>query len=162
MAIEYTLLCKDRKLSKEILVKKIESMGFSCSKTEQGVEGICIDLSEEIGFYVFLLDAGKYPYNAWETTFFAGVFTFERTLQFRMDKGYFDFEKRYGVMLRILFDLTAELNEEAILVWCGGEEMCFFREDKPALLNNESGIWSRDCFKDVIAEREVCYKEYRD
>lgn len=49
MAIEYTLLCKDRKLSREILVKKIKSMGFSCSKIEQGAEGICIDLSEEIG-----------------------------------------------------------------------------------------------------------------
>ena len=160
MAIEYTLLCKDRILSKEILVKKIESLGFSCSKTEQQAKGVCIDLKEEIGFSVFLFDAGNYPYNSWEATLFTGVFTFERTLQFRMDKGYFDFDKRYGVMLRILFDLTAELNEEAILVWCGGEEMCFFREDKPALLNNESGIWSRDCFKDAIAEREVCYKEY--
>ncbi len=75
-----------------------------------------------------------------------------------MDKGYFDIEKRYGVMLRILFDLTEELNEEAILVWCGGEEMCFFREDKPVLLNNESGIWSRACFQDVIADRAVCYR----
>ena len=158
MAIEYTLLCKDRKLSIEILVKKIESLGLSCSKIEHLAKGICIDLSEEIGFYLFLFDVGNYPYNSWETTFLTEDFTFERTLQFRMDKGYFDIEKRYGVMLRILFDLTEELNEEAILVWCGGEEMCFFREDKPVLLNNESGIWSRACFQDVIADRAVCYR----
>lgn len=158
MAIEYTLLCKDRKLSIEILVKKIESLGLSCSKIEHQAKGICIDLSEEIGFYLFLFDVGNYPYNSWETTFLTENFTFERTLQFRMDKGYFDIEKRYGVMLRILFDLTEELNEEAILVWCGGEEMCFFREDKPVLLNNESGIWSRACFQDVIADRAVCYR----
>lgn len=158
MAIEYTLLCKDRKLSIEILVKKIESLGLSCSKIEHQAKGRCIDLSEEIGFYLFLFDAGNYPYNSWETTFLTEDFTFERTLQFRMDKGYFDIEKRYGVMLRILFDLTEELNEEAILVWCGGEEMCFFREDKPVLLNNESGIWSRACFQDVIADRAVCYR----
>ena len=158
MAIEYTLLCKDKKLSEEILVKKIESLGFSCNKTEQQANGICIDLHEEIGFYVFLFDAGKYPYNSWETTFFTGDFVFERILQFRIDKGYSDLEKRYDVMLRILFDLTAELNEEAILVWCGGEEIGFFRQNKPVLLNNESGIWSRDCFKDAIADRAVCYK----
>ena len=148
----------DRKLSIEILVKKIESLGLSCSKIEHQAKGICIDLSEEIGFYLFLFDVGNYPYNSWETTFLTEDFTFERTLQFRMDKGYFDIEKRYGVMLRILFDLTEELNEEAILVWCGGEEMCFFREDKPVLLNNESGIWSRACFQDVIADRAVCYR----
>lgn len=158
LAIEYTLLCKDRKLSIEILVKKIESLGLSCSKIEHQAKGICIDLSEEIGFYLFLFDVGNYPYNSWETTFLTEDFTFERTLQFRMDKGYFDIEKRYGVMLRILFDLTEELNEEAILVWCGGEEMCLFREDKPVLLNNESGIWSRACFQDVIADRAVCYR----
>ena len=101
LAIEYTLLCKDRKLSIEILVKKIESLGLSCSKIEHQAKGICIDLSEEIGFYLFLFDVGNYPYNSWETTFLTEDFTFERTLQFRMDKGYFDIEKRYGVMLRI-------------------------------------------------------------
>lgn len=35
--------------------------------------------------------------------------------------------------------------------------MCFFRENKPILLNNESGIWSRDCFKDIIFDRDVSY-----
>lgn len=106
---------------------------------------------------VFLCDAGNYPYNSWETTFFAGDFILERTLTFRMVKEYLKFEKRYNVMLKILFDLTAELNEEAILVSNGETEMCFFRENKPILLNNESGIWSRDCFKDIIFDRDVCY-----
>lgn len=50
MAVEYTLLLKDKKLSKEILVKKIESLGFSCSKIEKLTKGICINLNEEIGF----------------------------------------------------------------------------------------------------------------
>ncbi len=59
LAIEYTLLCKDRKLSIEILVKKIESLGLSCSKIEHQAKGICIDLSEEIGFYLFLFDVGN-------------------------------------------------------------------------------------------------------
>lgn len=157
MAIEYTLLLKDKKLSKEILVKKIESLGFSCSKMEQLSKGICINLNEEIGFSIFLLDAGNYPYNSWETIFLAEDFILERTLKFRMVKEYLKFEKRYNVMLKILFDLTAELNEEAILVSSEETELCFFRENKLILLNNESGIWSRDCFKDIIINRDIYY-----
>lgn len=157
MAIEYTLLLKDKKLSKDNLIKKIESLGFSCSKIEQLAKGICINMNEEIGFSVYLFDAGNYPYNLWETTFFAGDFILERTLEFRMVKEYLEFEKRYNVMLKILFDLTAELNEEAILVSNGDTELCFFRKDKPILLNNASGIWSRDCFKNIVANRDVCY-----
>ncbi len=159
MAIEYTLLCKDKKLSKEVLVKKIESMGLLCSKMEKLAKGICINLNDEIGFSVFLSDAGNDPYNSWETTFFAGNFIFERTLNFRMAKEYLNFKKRYNIMLKILFDLTAELKEEAILVSNWDTEVCFFRENKPILLNNESGIWSRDCFKDIIVSRDVCYKQ---
>ena len=74
-----------------------------------------------------------------------------------MDKEYLEFEKRYNVMLKILFDLATELNEEAILVSNGDTELCFFRENKPVLLNNESGIWSRDFFKDIIVSRDVSY-----
>ena len=157
MAIEYTLLLKNKKLSKEILVKKIESLGLSCSKIEQLAKGICINMNEEIGFSVFLFDAGNYPYNSWESTFIAGDFILERTLEFRMDKEYLEFEKRYNVMLKILFDLTTELNEEAILVSNGDTELCFFIENKPILINNECGIWSRDCFRDIIVNRDVCY-----
>lgn len=106
---------------------------------------------------MFLFDTEKYPYNSWETKFFEGDFISERTLQFRMVKEYSELEKRYNVMLKILFDLATELNEDAILVSNGDTELCFFRENKPILLNNESGIWNRDCFKDIIVNRDVCY-----
>lgn len=156
MAVEYTLLLKDKKLSKEILIKKLQSLGLSCSRFEQLAKGLCINLNEEIGFLIFLYDAGNYPYNSWKTSLYAGDFMFERILEFRMAKDYLKYEKRYNVMLKILFDLAAELNEEAILVSNGDTEMCFFRENKPILLNNESGIWNRECFKDIIVNRDVC------
>lgn len=73
MAIEYTLLLKDKKLSEEILVKKIEVLGYLCSRTERLAKGICIDLNEQIGFAVFLLESESYPYNSWETNFFQTV-----------------------------------------------------------------------------------------
>ena len=157
MAIEYTLLLKSKKLSEDNLVKKIESLGISCSKIEYLTKGICINMNEEIGFSVYLFDAGNYPYNSWETTFFTGDFIFERTLEFRMVKEYLEFKKRYNIMLKILFDLATNLKEEAILVSNGDTELCFFREDKPVLLNNTWGIWSRDCFKDIITNRSICY-----
>lgn len=158
MAIEYTLLLKEKKLTEEILVNKIESLGFSCSKIEQLTKGICINLIKEIGFSVFLIDAGNYPYNSWETTFFLGDFLFERALKFRMAMEYVSLEKRYNAMLRILFELTFELSEEAIFVSNEDTEVCFFRKDKSILINNESGIGSNDCFKYFIANREVNYK----
>lgn len=157
MALEYTLLLKDKKLSEETLVKKIETVGYSCDKIEQLAKGICIDLNEEIGFSVFLFDSGSYPYNSWESIFLENDFISKRTLEFRMLKEYSKFEKRYNVMLKILFDLATELNEDAILVRNGDTELCFFRENKAVLLNNESGIWNRDCFRDIIMNRDVCY-----
>ena len=39
MAIEYTLLLKNEKLTKEMLMGKIESMGYSCNHTEQLQKG---------------------------------------------------------------------------------------------------------------------------
>lgn len=157
VAIEYTLLLKDKKLTKEVLIKKIESLGYLCNKTEQFPKGIGVNLNEEIGFSVFLIDAGNFPYNSWETTFSEEDFILERTLQFRMDKEYAKFEERYNIMLKILFELAIELNEEAILVSNGDAELCFFRKNKSILLNNESGIWSRNCFRDIIVDRDICY-----
>lgn len=157
MAIEYTLLLKGEKLSEEVLIKKIESLGYSCNRIEQLAKGICINLNEEVGFSVFLFDSGDYPYNSWETNFLENDFISERTLAIRMVKEYYELEKRYNIMLKILFDIATELNEDAILVSNGDTELCFFRENEAILLNNESGIWSKDCFKDIILNRDVCF-----
>lgn len=52
-------------------------------------------------------------------------------------------------MLKIMFDLTAELNEEAILVSNGDTEVCFFRENKPILLNKPTGMLPRWIYKEL-------------
>ena len=157
MAIEYTLLLKDKKISEENLVKRIESFGYVCNRREQLTKGVWFDLNEEIGFSVFLVDSANYPYNSWEIDFLKDDFIYEQFLKFRFSKEYLDFEKRYEVMLKIIFDLENELNVDAILVRNGDTELCFFRENKTILLNNESGVWNMDCFKDVIINRDVCY-----
>lgn len=53
MAIEYCLLLKSNKLSNEILVGKIESLGYFCNNIEFWEKGIYINLNNEIGFSIF-------------------------------------------------------------------------------------------------------------
>lgn len=60
-------------------------------------------------------------------------------------------------MLKMLFDLAIELNEDAVLISNGDTELCFFRKNNGILLNNESGIWNKECFKDVIVDKDICY-----
>ena len=157
MAIEYTLLLKDKTLSVEALIRKIESLGYLCNKIEHLNKGICVNLNEEIGFLVLLFDSPEYPYNFWETNFLSHDFIFQKVLEFRLDKECSEFQKRYNIMLKIIFDLIGEINKDAILVRNGDAELCFFRENSPILLNNESGIWNMECFRDIIADREICY-----
>lgn len=84
-------------------------------------------------------------------------FIWERSLSFRWDKFYSDTEQQYEVMLKIIFELMDELKEDALLLGSGSEELCVFREDEENLLNNESGIWDWNHFKDIIAGRSVVY-----
>lgn len=159
MAIEYSLLLKSQKLSKEILIGKIESLGYSCNKIETLTKGICINLNKEIGFSIFLVRTNNYPYNSWESNFTESKFTFEKILIFRFAKEYSEFEKRYDTMLKILFELAIEINEEAIFISNGDTELCFFRGNKDILLNNETGIWDSNCFRDILKSFDV-YVEY--
>ena len=160
MAIEYTLLLKDEKLTKEMLMGKIELMGYSCNHTEQRPEGIAIILYEQVGFEVFLSKSKHNDYyNVWDIGFLEREFIYEKFLSFRWDKFYPDVDQQYKVMLRLIFALMDELNEEALLVGSVSQEYCFFRKDAPLLLNSEyeTSIWKWRHFKDVITDREVAY-----
>lgn len=112
---------------------------------------------EELGFYVYLTDAGNYPYNSWITIFYEKEFVFERTLQFRFDKEYEDLEKRYSIMLSIVFELMLNIREEAIFISNDDRELCLFKENGGILLNNQDGIWNRSCFKDIILDKNISY-----
>lgn len=157
MAIGYSVLIKDKKLTKEILIKKFEEMGYTCDQIEDLPKGINIDLNAKLGYSVYLIDAGSYPYNGWQTNFTETEFVFERTLGFRFDKEYEDLEKRYKTMLSVIFDLILDMNEEAIFISNGDTELCMFEHDKKICLNNKSEIWNRNYFKDVIVGKNVSY-----
>ena len=115
-----------------------------------------MDFFEELGFYVYLADAGNYPYNSWITKF-GEEFAFERTLEFRFDKEYKYLEKRYSIMLAIVFGLMLSLGEEAIFISNDDKELCLFKENGEVLLNNEDGIWNQNYFKDIILNKNVSY-----
>lgn len=52
---------------------------------------------------------------------------FERTLEFRFDKFYEYWEKRYSIMLTIVFELRLNLREEAIFINSIDDEICLFK-----------------------------------
>lgn len=160
MAIEYTLLLKDGKLTKEMLMGKIESMGYCCDHTEQLPKGIVINLHDQIGFEVFLSESNHNDsYRVWDIGFLEREFIYEKSLSFRWDKFYLDVDQQYKVMLKLIFELMDELNGEALLLGSVSQEYCFFRENAPLLLNAEyeSSIWKWRHFKDIITGREVAY-----
>lgn len=155
MAIYYSVKVKTKKLDSKILIKAFEDLGFRSKNTEILPNGICMDFFEELGFDVYLTDAGNYPYNSWETIFGDKEFVFERTLQFRFDKEYEDWEKRYSIMLTIIFGLLSGIRDEAILINSGGTELCFWKENGDIILNNQEGIWNHNCFKDIIRNKNI-------
>lgn len=160
MAIEYTLLLKDGKLTKEMLMGKIEAMGYSCDHTEQLPKGIVIFLYEQVGFEVFLSEFNHHDsYRVWDIGFLEREFIYEKFLSFRWNMSYLDIDQQYKVMLKLIFELMDELNGEALLLGSGSEEYCFFRENKPILLNSEYelSIWKWRHFNDIITGREVTY-----
>ena len=152
VSVSYLVKMKGKKLNKEILVKAFEDLGYVSKSMELLAKGICLDYFEELGFLVYLTDGGDYPYNRWDTIFYEKEFIVESTLDFHFNKQYEDNEKRYWVMLSVVFTLMMNIGEEAILISNYDTELCLFKENGQVLLNNQNGIWKWGCFKDFIAE----------
>lgn len=157
MAIGYAALIKNKRLTEEVLLKKLESMGYICATIERLPKGIAIDLNEELGFSIYLINAGSYPYNSWITDFNQDEYIFNQTLEFRFLKDFSGWEKRYKVMLALVFDLMLDLREEALLLSNGDTELCMFKENGKIYLKNKSEIWNRKFFKDIIAGKNIEY-----
>lgn len=146
----YSVKMKSKKLNKNILIKAFGELGFISKNIEVLPHGTGLDFFDEIGFYVYLTDAGNYPYNSWITIFEDEEFVFERTLEFRFDKFYEYWEKRYSIMLTIVFELILNLGEEAIYINSIDDEIYLFKGNGEILLNIENRIWDNICFKDII------------
>lgn len=155
MSIGYTLLLENKKLTEEILIKKIKSMGYSYDNIEHQSEQIMIDLNKELGLSLCLFNAKNYPYNSWETDFLEKEYLYEQVLDIRLDKEYLELKKRYNFVLEVIFDLMQILKINALLLSNGDTELCFFNKDFSILLNNETGIWDRECFSNIIANKNI-------
>ncbi len=157
MAIEYSILMKDKKLTKEILIKKLEQIGYIDYCISELPEGIVIDLHEKFGVFIYLMDARSYPYNSWETSFCKNEYIFEKILEFRFLKDFDDWKKRYEIMFSIIFDLILELKEEALFVSNGDTELCMFDKEGKIYLNNKSKIWDYEFIKNMIIDKNIEY-----
>lgn len=159
MAAEYQLLMRDKRLTEEMLVKKINMLGYSCDEIEQLPRGIGIGLYEEAGFMVYLSDKAEHPFNGQEAQgeLVDREFTAQKSLDFRMDGSYPDFDKPYFDMFRIVFDLTGELNEEALFISNYNSELFLFRTDKTILVNRNNESWFRKNVLGFVGDRTVLY-----
>ena len=158
MAIGYTLVMKDSRLTEEILFKKLEDMGCKCDNVEKLRNGVSLSFEDNIGFTVYLTNSRNYPYNIWETELLEDDFTSEKVLEFRIDKDYPNYEERYMVIFTIIFDLMRELMENAILFNNSNRELCFFGADTTVLLNSKAEIWNQNLFKDFLVNRDIRYR----
>lgn len=157
MAIGYSVIMENKKLTEKILIGKFEELGLLCNNIENLDKGINIDFNAELGFSVYLIDAGEFPYNSWETIFYETDFAFEKILGFRFDDDYIDLEKRYKIMLTIVFNLMLELKENAIFISNGDTELCLFKQDSKIYINTKTGIWDRSFFRDIIIGKDIEY-----
>lgn len=162
MAVNYSVKIKSKKLNEEILIKAFEDVGFKSKNIEMLPKGICIDFFEELGFCVYLTDAGNYPYNSWITIFDKEEFVYERTLEFRFDKTYECLEKRYSIMLAVVFELMLNIGEKAIFISNDDKELCLFKGNGEILLNNQDEIWNHIYFKEIILDKNIDYLEKRE
>ena len=159
MAINYSVKMQSKKLNDKILIKAFEDVGFKSKNIEMLPKGICMDFCEELSFYVYLTDAGDHPYNSWITIFDKEGFVFERTLGFRFDKAYGCLEKRYSIMLTVVFGSMLDIREKAIFISNDDKELCLFKGNGEILLNNQDEIWDYTYFKEIILDKNVDYLE---
>lgn len=157
MAIGYSVLIKDKKLTEKILIKKLETMGYMCDFIEKLPKGIAINLNERLGVSIYLINARSYPFNSWCTSFYKEEYIFQQILEFRFIKDFNDWKKRYKGMLSIVFDLMLDLQEEALFISNEDNELCMFKEDGKIYLKNKSKIWDKNFFKDIIIDKKVEY-----
>lgn len=132
-------------------------MGFRCKAVEKIPRGVCLDFYKELGFLLYLTDGGGYPYNHWNSIFYEEDFVVESTLEFLFNKDYEDYEKRYLIILSVVFTLMLNIREEAILISNYDTELCLFKENGEILLNRQNAIWNWGCFKDFIENKNAGY-----
>lgn len=154
MAIEYSVLIGNGTLSEELLIKRFSLLGHDCNSIENVGNGISIDLSDELGFFVHFIKSRNYPFNSCETIFLDRDFVFKQVLGFRFAKEYENFENRYQIMLSVIFGLMQELEERAIFLNNDSGELCFFNNGK-IYLNNQSGIWTQNPFQEIVLSQNA-------
>lgn len=159
MAIGYTVLMEGKKLTDQILLRKFEELGYEYDSFEKLSKGISLSYINELGLIVSLIDSGDYPYNGWDTIFSKKEFIYERIIDFRLEKEYSDLEKRYSVLMKLVFELILELKEKAIFISNGDTELCYFGEESEIYLNNKNGIWDTAYFREIILEKNIKYLE---
>ncbi|WNS43307.1 SitI3 family protein [Paenibacillus sp. MMS20-IR301] len=155
MAIEYSLKV-EKKISEELLIQELESIGYANIQIVRLTKGIEINQFEKtFGLNLCLTDSSDYPYNAMDTQFLRNEFVYETTLSFRFINNIYNNES-YKFMLSLVFNLLRNHNLNALLLSNGDNELCFFAKEN-IYLENSSYIWDNGCFAEVLKGRSYYY-----
>lgn len=155
MAIEYSLKV-EKKISEDLLMQELESMGYANIQIVRITKGIEINqFKKKFGLNLYLTESSDYPYNAVDTQFLRNEFVYETTLSFRFINNIYNNES-YEFMLSLVFNLLRNNNSNALFSSNGDNELCFFAK-KDIYLENSSYVWDNGCFAEVLKGRSYYY-----
>ncbi|WP_127533292.1 SitI3 family protein [Paenibacillus kobensis] len=153
MAIEYSLKV-DKEISRTFLLRELELMaGYGKITAMELPNGIRIsDFEQEFGLTILLMEAGDYPYNAYDTQFIKDEFVYANTLTFRfINNAYKD--ETFEVVLALVFKLMRNTNSNALFLSNNDNELCFFTKDG-IYIENSSHVWDKGWFAEALKENK--------
>jgi len=154
VALEYSFMLEDLKLSDDDIFDELKKMGIPLDiiKIEKIPKGIQItETYDTLGFSLALIDTSD-SYYGYESEYFLEEFKGQQDLSFRINK-FFDWEKAIVNMLTIVFEIMDKVHSNCIFEF-NGDTVYLARFNEEIHINNNTGFWDNESFKQFIKHRE--------
>ncbi|MEK3757079.1 SitI3 family protein [Paenibacillus sp. FSL P4-0338] len=157
MAIEYSFMLEEIQLSNTDISIELEKLGviLDMNKIEKMSEGIRItETYDRLGFSLALMDTSKSLYG-YESEYFLDEFINRQDLSFRINK-FFEWEQAIVNMLTIVFEIMNKVSTNCIFEF-NGDTVYLVRLNEVIYINNNTGFWDNENFKEIIKPREFLF-----
>ncbi|ETT30271.1 hypothetical protein C162_33718 [Paenibacillus sp. FSL R7-269] len=157
MAIEYSFMLEEIQLSNIDISIELEKLGviLDMNKIEKMSEGIRItETYDRLGFSLALMDTSKSLYG-YESEYFLDEFINRQDLSFRINK-FFEWEQAIVNMLTIVFEIMNKVSTNCIFEF-NGDTVYLVRLNEVIYINNNTGFWDNENFKEIIKPREFLF-----
>ncbi|MEK4043773.1 SitI3 family protein [Paenibacillus sp. FSL H8-0048] len=157
MALEYSFMLEEIQLSNTDISIELEKLGviLDVNKIEKMSEGVRItETYDRLGFSLTLMDTSKSLYG-YESEYFLDEFINRQDLSFRINK-FFEWEKAIVNMLTIVFEIMDKVSTNCIFEF-NGDTVYLVRLNEVIYINNNTGFWDNENFKEIIKRREFLF-----